>query len=351
MSNSASRVLFLHIGMPKTGTTTVQHMYATHPQLLRDAGYATAPWPSQRTYSKSGPVYGVNGESLMQQIIVGKGVENMLETLFGEHDKLFLSWECFGRLPPEMFAEFDAVLHRCRIRLRVLAVVRNLYRYSYSWWTEFVKWGYPYSFHDFVVKRIAVQNHVQRGANSPFIDVDPFYSIAAFSAMKSCESMNVLHFDAIKKNLCRAFAEAVGTAYVEPAERANEGISYRQMETIRNIISAVHAKNAMNVLERGELAMVLQGTLAAASDGRQNTAMPYFPDVTEALTQRWGDKAAALNEKYGIRLAIVAEDDRFLAEDEMFVPDTSGNMAELFARYLRARDNPALKKVCMRIQQ
>lgn len=58
--------LFLHIGCPKTGSTSIQSMYGNNPHLLHDAGYAFPPF-TQMPESSELRCFKTNGQSFTKE--------------------------------------------------------------------------------------------------------------------------------------------------------------------------------------------------------------------------------------------------------------------------------------------
>ncbi|QWC84396.1 hypothetical protein KLP28_12540 [Nocardioidaceae bacterium] len=144
--------VYMHIGMPKTGTSLLQGLLAANGRALRRAGVAT-PGPfllHHRAASELNEIKGPREDAVPQ----GKW-EEVLAQIRAADGPAFFSNERYSRLrrdPADRVVADVAALDR---ELHVVISVRDLVAAEYSRWQEDIKNGNTLTFYDAAEKAVA----------------------------------------------------------------------------------------------------------------------------------------------------------------------------------------------------
>lgn len=150
MSENRERIAFLHIGWPKTGTSTLQIFFAQNMERLKAAG-CSYPELFDLSAAKRGDYGQGNAYSLVYQYLPDKSLTNctLPEFFFedlGHHlsysnGNILLSTEWFTLLEPSVLSELNTMFGVYNYRVKVISYLRRQDRFLDSSYTQGVKMG------------------------------------------------------------------------------------------------------------------------------------------------------------------------------------------------------------------
>lgn len=311
------KTAYLHIGLPKTGTTSIQTMYAMNPHLLTEAGFAFPPFKEYLSPEVT-KTYITNGEKLtIFTANFSPEIDGYLQFLASKADKIFISSELLARCNPDHVDFIYEAFARNNIKLKIILVLRNLYEFFFSLWSQHVyNDNYRHSFPEFVILQKDLLPYATFGG-SKIARCCPFVTLENFSRNKDVE-ITILHYDAIKRNLLEKFAETIGTRY-SATTSTNIGMSYFATEALRRIHNDIHAYCSLSDAEEASLGHVT-GNLAKmfsniqqyfSAGEKKEKLIPYYPPVLRHLVKQYDSSVKKLNSKYNISLQIVTPEEKF----------------------------------------
>lgn len=324
--------LFLHIGCPKTGSTSIQSMYGNNPHLLHDAGYAFPPF-TQMPESSELRCFKTNGQSFTSDMYYFRSsIFDFLNTLFANSKKVFISYEALTSFGPDKLAFLDAVLRKMKISLTVILVVRNLYPYFFSLWGQNVLSGYKYNFSDFTMGLKDVLEYRDFRSILPARN-DPFRAIQLFSSLSSTKDVIVLHYDAIKHKLLETFAKVLGTDYIhDDISIRNKSLSYKNLELLRCITNTILSTQKMSVQEISGL-FRYTSTVAKNFANDPSREIPFDKKVLRFLAQNYAEKIRTTNQRFNTNIEILSGNEQFC---EPIVIKNDTPFDKLIGRYEKA---------------
>lgn len=216
-------MLWLHIGLPKTGSSAIQAYLRRNRQALSQLGLFYAPAP--REEDDDWRISSGNGVRLARHLnansaaaLVGDGdpVKGFARRFMSEDHPLSL-------VSSEVLAGADrAPLARFRAEgvgdrpVRVLALVRDVYGHARSTWLQTVKrGGYAGDFTAFC------RDHYKVGQGTP---------LSVWAHEFGAEAMEVVHYDSIAGDLVPQFLAALGvtTPSAGPAPVVNRSLTVNE---------------------------------------------------------------------------------------------------------------------------
>lgn len=198
-------MLWLHIGLPKTGSSAIQAYLRQNRQALSDTGVFYAPAPKEddddwRISSGNGVrlarhLSGVSASELAGDSDPVKGFARRF--ISGDHPLSLVSSEGLAGADRARLARFRAEGVGDR-PVRVLALVRDVYGHAQSAWRQAIKrGGYDGDFASFCRDRYKVGQGV---------------ALSIWAHEFGAEAMEVIHYDSIAGDLIPQFLAAMGVS-------------------------------------------------------------------------------------------------------------------------------------------
>lgn len=152
------KTLYLHIGAPKTGTTSIQHFCYDNRKVLEAAGYCYPEFPYPYSKNRFRLDFKRNGLFLQAMFVDDDGVRHRdreaeilkeglarLQELFQEYDHIILSdegiWRAAASRRKTIWKELCEEGEKGGFTIKVVAYVRNQDELLESWWNQTVKHG------------------------------------------------------------------------------------------------------------------------------------------------------------------------------------------------------------------
>jgi hypothetical protein len=194
-------MIWLHIGMPKTGSSAIQAWLREHRKALSEAGVFYAPDPKE----EEGPAWSITSGNAVR---LGRQLSEPVEPVYAEdpiatfaerfaspgHPTSIVSSEILAGALPDRLARLGEALKGKDIR--VLALVRDHYGHAFSLWHQVIKRsGWSGSFADFVRKHY----------NDPQSRV-----LRVFEGVFGPEAITLIHYDEVADRLIPAVLGAMG---------------------------------------------------------------------------------------------------------------------------------------------
>lgn len=152
------KILYLHIGTPKTGTTSIQHFCYDNRKVLEEKGYCypmfSHPYPNTRSrldFKRNGlflqAIYsdaqGVRDKAVEEELLKN-GLQKVQE-LFQTYDHVILSdegiWRAAASRRKTIWKELREEGEKGGFTVKVIAYVRKQEELIESWWNQTVKHG------------------------------------------------------------------------------------------------------------------------------------------------------------------------------------------------------------------
>lgn len=292
--------LVLHIGLPKAGSSAVQHSLERRASELSGLGvhYAVAAGARNASISSG------NGLELARYLDPRRrppgfsvsDFERSFEKsyLSPAHPVSVISSEFLAYADEDMLRRFRDVLLGRR-QIQVIGFIRDLYGHARSSWMQLVKRGaYTRSFEQFVDE--LYQN-------------SQFRVLRVFNKVFGWERMAFLHYETHAGDIFGAFLDAIGAPRVaaEPAPLINRSLSQAELD-VQLRWNRLHRNKA--------LATAMSDHFLQRNPDRAGAAL-WRPQVAQVLEDRFGDEVRYINDKYfraPQQLAIARNEPRSFAE-------------------------------------
>lgn len=195
-------MIWLHIGLPKTGSSAIQAWLRNHRQPLSDAGVFYAPGPKEDE-TEGWTISSGNAVRLGRQLSEtpepaydDDPAGNFLTRFVSpDHAVSLVSSEHLAGARPERLARLRDQLQGRPVR--ILAFVRDFYGHAFSLWHQTIKRsGYTGAFSEFARQYNDPQSHV----------------LDTYAGVFGPEAMQVVHYDSTADRLIAAAFEAMGLA-------------------------------------------------------------------------------------------------------------------------------------------
>ena len=286
--------LVLHIGLPKAGSSAVQHSLERHASELSGLGvhYAVAAGAQSDSISSG------NGLELGRYLdprrrpqgFSVKDFERSFEETYlsPAHPVSVISSEFLAYADTDMLRRFQNVLLGGR-EIKVVGFIRDLYGHARSSWMQLVKRGaYTRSFEQFVDE--LYQN-------------SQFRVLRVFNKVFGWDRMAFLHYETHARDVFGAFLDAVGAPKVaaEPAPPVNRSLTQAELD-VQLHWNRLHRSKA--------LATAMSDHFLQRRPDRAGAAI-WRPHVARTLESRFGDEVRYINDKY-----FRAPDQLAIARDE-----------------------------------
>lgn len=339
------KTAYLHIGSPKTGTTAIQTMYGMNPHFLTEAGISFPPF-SNCLYSETPNTYAGNGSDLLRLAYnFSLDIDDYLQNLFSDSDKIFISYEAFIKCYPEHINFLCNAFLRNNIKLHVIIVFRNLYDYFFSLWKQNVYFGYRHSFPEYVVEKKDL-NIFSTFRDYKFSLNCPFLALENFKKNKNIE-ITALHYDSIKNILLEKFSQILGTRHAKTSKNINSSINYFDTEIVRCITNKIHTHCSFSEKQEfffakivGNMAKVFANSSQTHSQEREKNSKPFYKSVLHHLVHVYDSAVQKLNNEYNLSLQIVTPDEKF-CQPIIFDKDT--HTAELVQQFCETLDEKLIR--------
>lgn len=303
------RTLYLHIGCPKTGTSSLQTMFGLHPHLLTDAGFAC---PPIRT--------GGLGMPRIDYSDIYKKIYNRdtklwkeINSLFGKTEKFFLSNENLCGFPQESISHFISLLKEHDVAVILIMTVRNLYNFYYSRYKEDCYFaGYYGSLRDYI-------HMLKTGKQLKNISYDFLQGLKHFTDTGHIDKTHILHYDQLKRETNKRICAILGTGYEEIKDE-NISFTFSENENLRHTIKKiVEDSHNSTLLTSKSLSRMLYFNYRVFSEGKQRKqekGIPYDNEVYSILESVFKNKIQDFNKTYNTQLCILDASERTFSYQE-----------------------------------
>ncbi|MDO5145635.1 MAG: hypothetical protein Q4D60_01395 [Eubacteriales bacterium] len=149
------KTLYLHIGTPKTGTTSLQHFCTENAELLQEKGYCYPIFPHKfrqtnimrNAFFLSVKCYDENREAdlVEEERMFRQGMDFVIDT-FRKYDKVILSDEAiwnvvFRRGKDDLWTKLRKEAEKNNFTIKVIVYFRRQDSLAISWWKQKIKVG------------------------------------------------------------------------------------------------------------------------------------------------------------------------------------------------------------------
>lgn len=287
--------LYLHIGLPKSGTTHLQALLASHRQPLRQAGFRypfvrpEAMFHAAVELRSQGPTWG-----LSEELITGTWDQLLRRVRGAQGEHGIISHELLAGSSP-------TVIERIRrdtadLELHLVVTSRDPVRQAVAYWQEEVKNGRSWSFADFE-ETLGRPTNAHKPGSGFWRSQDLAGVLARWSAIVPPERVHVVTVPGSGGDpsaLVRRFEEAIGipaglldtpVADSEPAtsaanQAANQSLGTHQIALMRAVLTSLDGRIAQPAYAHVVKRWFAQRLLAA-----QRSPRPVPPpSLVEALT-------------------------------------------------------------------
>lgn len=296
-TDAAPQRLYLHVGLPKTGTTFLQTVLKHHRDVLEERGFC---YPFVR---RSGMFFA----SVEMTSSAGRwgldpaDVEGTFDALLArgrEHGgTVVLSHEGFGKATPDQVEEIRRRLEGFEVH--VVLTVRDVGRTLTAAWQERIKNGGTRSFDEFAQMLLDALPEGEPPPQTFWTTQNVEEALARWSVVAPPERTHVVvcpHPGAPKDELWNRFSEAVGLPRevidLDAVEMRNESLGAAQISLLRQVHEALGDRMPMFWVSRISKRWLAQELLSRIPS-RKAVAPADVVARFERVGQRWTDVVAS----------------------------------------------------------
>ena len=290
------RALYLHIGLPKTGTTSLQARLDVNRNALRSRGLL---YPADRPDT----MFRAAVEVLDWPDHFGLEAGEIAGTWAGLCDAArsfrgpaLVSHEIFGRLTERHIERAFGELHG--LEVHVVVTARDLARQVTAVWQERIKNGKHYTFEEWLEHDGVLRIGPQRARSNFWREQDLADVLARWAQFVPAHRIHVVTCPPAgsdPEELVRRFCDAVGidpAVLVERPDAANESLGVVEVDLLRRVNQALGDR-----LDRSEHSRVVkhwfaQGLLAEYRTARAQTPRRLRPRLAR-VSRRWLEEIGA----------------------------------------------------------
>jgi hypothetical protein len=294
-AQAATARVHVHVGLPKTGTTAIQRVFAAHRRELADEGFLYPDLGPEGMFHAAVEVIGWGQWGLDPTELAGTWAAHC--ALVRAHDgPSLLSHEVLGRARRHQVRAALAELEGADVHLVVTA--RDLARQVTATWQERVKNGRRYTFEEFLDREGVVgaaPGEPRRGAF--WREQDLVGVLTRWGRRLPPERVHVVVCPppgAPRDELVRRFGSAVGvdlTRFGPVEDLANRSLAAPQVELLRRVNLRLHdrlsGEEYVRVVKRWFVPRLLAGM-----DGPRLLAPDRLREPFLAITDEWRSELA-----------------------------------------------------------
>lgn len=280
--------LYLHIGMQKTGTTTVQAELLGSRSPLPAAGIDTLPRAIAPRGGHHNAAWEMSGIGRYRPDHPGIDIL-VSEALNSKCDRIFVSSEDFSFLNP---AQIDRLRQKLlSFDVQVILCLRNQLDWSESMYAQAAKRGYANSFNEYIkilekTGRLEIHNVVRN-----------------WSLVFGFERVHVFTYES-SSDICSVVASFLGVSASPDARRRNISLNEKFFAACQNVLQ--HAQESRGAaLDRAEREKLVAQMIAHARKSEKFVGSPVFLGLLEA--QKYIEKFSAGNAALSERIHLPDE--------------------------------------------
>ncbi|MCI8307295.1 MAG: hypothetical protein HFH14_04525 [Lachnospiraceae bacterium] len=132
--------LYLHIGTPKTGTSTLQHFFSNNREVLENKGIYYPLWPEYDSLLDGGKESTFGNFGWIERVAMDdEHKKEIIEDIFEKYDNVLLSTECIWIETKDKSAFLRWLKDICDIDIRVIVYLRRQDDYLEAQYREYVR--------------------------------------------------------------------------------------------------------------------------------------------------------------------------------------------------------------------
>ena len=278
--------LYLHIGLGKTGSSALQSWLSLNAELIAQQGIDYADIVPEVKFGES---LSGNGIALHHACVDQDldRVEELLTTTYfftPGNTVAIVSCELLQGLSLSKIEAIKDICNRNAIEVTIVAYVRSVYEWLYSTYVQFVKRAsHTHSF----------------GAKDEDLDFAAFHDNLLRYFEVFGERMNVLNYDAAKKDIYSSFANVTGisTNSLQSLKmRVNRSLSFKEVEILRRT----------NALHNGAFSTQISNFVISESPDMRS---PVYYDAALVERVREGSDVAVqwINNQFALQPPLVSD--------------------------------------------
>ena len=275
--------LYLHIGLPKTGSSAIQSWLSAHSEDLAKVGVTYADLVPK---AKLEQISGGNGKHVVRFLGVkwhGERVtpreltREILETYFDGESTAIISAEAMANARRPRIRQLLKVLDAAGIDVIVLAYIRSIYDHCWSGYQQMVKGaGYHHEL-------------AQYAADYPNAQVD---AIRRWSS--EFDQIRVMNYDSAKHALIESFVQACELELPAGVKTSISRVNRSLSASERSLLIEVNRQTAKRGLDFRAL---LANPILYANPAAESSFV-YDPRVLEILREKYQDDVDWLNRSF-----------------------------------------------------
>lgn len=274
-------MIWLHIGLPKTGSSAIQAYLRNNREALAQQGVFYAPGPKEEetagwTISSGNAVrLGRQLSETPEPAYDDDPIGNFLDRFVSpDHPVSLASSEHLAGAKAERLERLKRAIGGREVR--ILALVRDFYGHAFSLWHQTIKRaGYAGSFAEFAETYADPQSHV----------------LSVYERIFGPEAIKVVHYDSVAGRLIPAVFEAMG---LEPPDGAAAPVVNRSLTPVEAQVLA-----ECNRLHGGARQLSTQLSNHLIYKHPDRASRPELDEAAAArIASRCGPGAQRINERY-----------------------------------------------------
>ena len=282
--------LFLHVGLPKSGTTFLQGLMANNRTRLKQAGYIYPFIRRETMFHTAVELRGQHERWGLDPATIDGTWQLVLGRIRSFGGTGIVSHELLAAAGPEQVRRVARDTED--LDLHVVVTARDLSRQATALWQEEVKNGRRWSFDDFSAPLFR-DDGSQRGDNGFWRSQDLAGVLARWGLVVPAERMHVVVVPRSSQDpleLWRRFAAAIGldpaTLDLELQPRANESLGAAQVALLRQVVTALDGRLGQPHYAHVVKRFFAQTQLSRISSRRPVTT-PELAKRLDGVARRW----------------------------------------------------------------
>jgi hypothetical protein len=282
--------LFLHVGLPKSGTTFLQGLMANNRNRLKQGGYIYPFIRKETMFHTAVELRGQHERWGLEPDRIDGTWQLVLERIRGFSGSGIVSHELLAAATREQVRRVARDTED--LELHVVVTARDLSRQATALWQEEVKNGRRWSFDEFS-QTLFGPDGAQQGQSGFWRSQDLAAVLNRWGVVVPPERMHVVVVPRSSKDpflLWRRFAAAIGldpsTVDLELQPRANESLGTAQIALLRQVVTALDGR-----LGQPHYAHVVKRFFAQSQLSRISSPAPVTPpavrDSLDRVARGW----------------------------------------------------------------